>query len=119
MDLQPGKPKMPPSKPRKDEEREMRQAIVEDADKTESKDRDLAHGNGGIGSRKARGSKPRGLILFGKRERSRDKNGPDNTLGRGLRKFVLKPRACHRYIQASLRHDPEPLLDPDVLSKSK
>jgi hypothetical protein len=47
MALQSGKPKMPPSKPRKDEEREMRQAIVEDADKTESKDRNLAHGDGG------------------------------------------------------------------------
>jgi hypothetical protein len=47
MALQPGKPKMPPSKPRKDEDRETRQAIVEDADKTEGKDRDLVHGDGG------------------------------------------------------------------------
>jgi hypothetical protein len=47
MPLQLGKSKMPPSKPRKDEEREMRQAIVEDADKTEGKDRDLVHGDGG------------------------------------------------------------------------
>jgi len=31
----------------KDEERETRQAIVEDADKTEGKDRDLVHGDGG------------------------------------------------------------------------
>jgi hypothetical protein len=42
-----GKPKMPASKPRKDEERETRQAIVEDADKTEGKNRDLVHGDGG------------------------------------------------------------------------
>jgi hypothetical protein len=47
MALQLGKPKMPPSKPRRDEERETRQAIIEDADKVESKDRDLAHGDGG------------------------------------------------------------------------
>jgi hypothetical protein len=38
---------MPPSKPRQDEERETRKAIVEDADKTEGKDRDLVHGDGG------------------------------------------------------------------------
>jgi hypothetical protein len=38
---------MPASKPRKDEERETRQAIIEDADKTEGKDRDLVHGDGG------------------------------------------------------------------------
>jgi hypothetical protein len=44
MALQPGKPKMPASKPRKDE---GRQAIIEDADKTEGKDRDLVHGDGG------------------------------------------------------------------------
>lgn len=42
-----GKPRMPPSEPRRDREREMRQAIVEDADKTEGKDRDLEHGDGG------------------------------------------------------------------------
>jgi hypothetical protein len=47
MALQQGKPKIPPSKPRKDEDRETRQAIVEDADKTERKDRDLVHGDGG------------------------------------------------------------------------
>jgi hypothetical protein len=46
MPLQLGKPKMPPSKPRKDEERETRQAIVEDASKTE-KDPDLVNGDGG------------------------------------------------------------------------
>jgi hypothetical protein len=38
---------MPPSKPRKDEDRETRQAIAEDADETEGKDRDLVHGDGG------------------------------------------------------------------------
>ena len=37
MALQPGKPKMPPSKPRQDEERETPKAIVEDADKTEGR----------------------------------------------------------------------------------
>jgi hypothetical protein len=47
MSLKLGKPKMPPSEPRKDEEREMREAVVQDADKTESKDRDLVHGDGG------------------------------------------------------------------------
>jgi hypothetical protein len=47
MALQQGKPKMPPSKPRKDGERETRKAIVEDADKIEGKDRDLIHGDGG------------------------------------------------------------------------
>jgi hypothetical protein len=41
------KPKMPPSKQRKDDERKTRQAIIEDADKTEGKDRDLVHGDGG------------------------------------------------------------------------
>ena len=46
MSLKLGKPKMPPSEPRKDKEREMRQAVVEDADKTEGKDRDLVHGDG-------------------------------------------------------------------------
>jgi hypothetical protein len=47
MSLKLGKPKMPPSPPRKDEARKMRQAIVKDADKTEGKDRDLIHGDGG------------------------------------------------------------------------
>jgi hypothetical protein len=47
MSLKLGKPKMPPSEPRKDKEREVRQAVVEDADKTEGKDRDLVHGDGG------------------------------------------------------------------------
>jgi hypothetical protein len=47
MGLQQGKAKMPVSKPRKDEERETRQATIEDADKTDGKDRDLVHGDGG------------------------------------------------------------------------
>ena len=41
MSLKLGKPKMPPSEPRKDEERETREAVVQDADKTEGRDRDL------------------------------------------------------------------------------
>jgi hypothetical protein len=41
MALQLGKPKMPPRSP------ETRKAIVEDADKTEGKDRALVHGDGG------------------------------------------------------------------------
>jgi hypothetical protein len=47
MSLKFGKPKMPPSEPRTDKQREMRQAVVQDADKTEGKDRDLVHGDGG------------------------------------------------------------------------
>jgi hypothetical protein len=47
MSLKLGKPKRPPSEPRKDEQREMREAVVQDADKTEGKDRDLVHGDGG------------------------------------------------------------------------
>jgi hypothetical protein len=35
MSLKLGKPNMPPPEPRKDEEREMREAVVQDADKTE------------------------------------------------------------------------------------
>jgi hypothetical protein len=46
MSLKLGKPKMPPSEPRKDEEREMREAVVQDPNKTEGKDRDLVHGDG-------------------------------------------------------------------------
>jgi hypothetical protein len=38
---------LPGPKPRKDEERETQQAIVEDADETDGKDRDLVHGDGG------------------------------------------------------------------------
>jgi hypothetical protein len=44
MSLKLGKPKMPPSEPRKDEERE---AVVQNADKTEGRDGDLVHGDGG------------------------------------------------------------------------
>jgi len=47
MSLKPGLPKMPLSEPHKDERREMREAVVQDADKTEGKDRDLVHGEGG------------------------------------------------------------------------
>jgi hypothetical protein len=47
MSLKLGKPKMPPSEPRKDKQRETREAMVQDADKTEGKDRDLVHGDGG------------------------------------------------------------------------
>jgi hypothetical protein len=43
VSLKLGKPEMPPSKPRKDEERETREAVVQDADKTEGRDRDLVH----------------------------------------------------------------------------
>lgn len=38
---------MPPSHPRKDEERERRNAVVQDAGETGDKDRDLVHGDGG------------------------------------------------------------------------
>jgi hypothetical protein len=37
----------PPVQPRKDTERETREAVVEDAGKTEVDDRDLVHGEGG------------------------------------------------------------------------
>jgi hypothetical protein len=47
MSLKLGKLKMPPSEPRKDEERETREAVVQDADKTEDRDRDIVHGDGG------------------------------------------------------------------------
>jgi hypothetical protein len=42
-----GKPKTMSREERKDEERDMRHAVVEDADKTEGMDRDLVHGDGG------------------------------------------------------------------------
>ena len=46
---------MPPPEPRKDNEREMRQAIVEDADKIEDKDRDPCMAMAArLGSEKAR-----------------------------------------------------------------
>jgi hypothetical protein len=38
---------LPRTKPRRDEERDTQRAIVEDADKTDGKDRDLVHGDGG------------------------------------------------------------------------
>ena len=38
---------LPGPSPRTDKGREMRQAVVRDADKTEGKDRDLEHGEGG------------------------------------------------------------------------
>jgi hypothetical protein len=38
---------LPGPRPRKDKERDMQQAIAEDADKTEDADRDLVHGDGG------------------------------------------------------------------------
>ncbi len=38
---------LPGPEPRKDRDRDMRKAIVEDADKTEGADRDLVHGEGG------------------------------------------------------------------------
>jgi hypothetical protein len=47
MSLKLGKPNVPPSEPRKNKQRETREAIVQDADKTEGKDRDLVHGDGG------------------------------------------------------------------------
>ena len=36
-----------PSPERKDKERDIQQAIIEDSDKTEDTDRDLVHGDGG------------------------------------------------------------------------
>jgi hypothetical protein len=47
MSLKLGKPKMPPSELRKDEQREIRKAVVQDADKTGDNERDLVHGEGG------------------------------------------------------------------------
>ena len=38
---------LPGPEPRKDKERETREAIVKDADKTDGSDRDLVHGEGG------------------------------------------------------------------------
>ena len=38
---------IPGSPPRKDKAREMEQAIIEDADKSDGRDRDLEHGEGG------------------------------------------------------------------------
>jgi hypothetical protein len=47
MSIKLDKPEMPASEPQKDEERDMRKAVVEDADKRDGKDRDLVHGDGG------------------------------------------------------------------------
>jgi hypothetical protein len=38
---------LPDTKPHKDEERDTQNAIIKDADKTDGKDRDLVHGDGG------------------------------------------------------------------------
>jgi hypothetical protein len=38
---------LPGPKPRKEEEREIQNAVVEDADESDVKDRDLVHGEGG------------------------------------------------------------------------
>jgi hypothetical protein len=38
---------LPATKPRKDRERDTEQAIIKDADKTDGRDRDLVHGDGG------------------------------------------------------------------------
>jgi hypothetical protein len=38
---------LPGTKPNKDEERDTQNAIIKDADKTEGKDRDSVHGDGG------------------------------------------------------------------------
>jgi hypothetical protein len=46
MPLKLGKPKMAASALRKDKKREMREAVVEDAE-TEGEDHDLVHGDGG------------------------------------------------------------------------
>ena len=47
MSSTPPKAKLPASEPRKDRDRDTRDALVKDADKTEGKDRDLVHGDGG------------------------------------------------------------------------
>jgi hypothetical protein len=46
MSLKLGMAKMPVREPRDDKERDKQKAIVEDADKTEGKDRDAIHGDG-------------------------------------------------------------------------
>jgi hypothetical protein len=38
---------LPGTRPHKDEERDTQVAIINDADKTDGKDRDLVHGDGG------------------------------------------------------------------------
>jgi hypothetical protein len=47
MTVQLGKPKTPASKSGKDEERETREAAINDAARAEETDRDLLHGDGG------------------------------------------------------------------------
>ena len=48
---------MPPSPPRKDKARELREAVIEDADRTGVEDRDLVHGEDGtLGSAAAKTS---------------------------------------------------------------
>ncbi|MBR0868953.1 hypothetical protein JQ633_01175 [Bradyrhizobium tropiciagri] len=47
MSLKSSRPRLHPPKPPKDTERDMRSAVVKDADKSEDKDRDLVHGEGG------------------------------------------------------------------------
>lgn len=47
MSMKFGKPKLSPSEPRKDKEREKRNAVVQDAGETGDEDRDLVHGDGG------------------------------------------------------------------------
>ena len=46
--LAPNPPRnLPGAKPRNDEERDTRNAIIQDADKTDGNSRDLVHGDGG------------------------------------------------------------------------
>ena len=47
MSTKPGQTITPPTRPRKDTERETQEALVEDAGKTGVDDRDLVHGEGG------------------------------------------------------------------------
>jgi hypothetical protein len=47
MSTRPEQPNPPPAQPRKDTERETREAIVEDAGKADVDGRDLVHGEGG------------------------------------------------------------------------
>jgi hypothetical protein len=55
MSPKPDKPNTPSAEHRKDRERKMREAVVEDADKTEGAGRDLVHGDGGtLGSATAK-----------------------------------------------------------------
>jgi hypothetical protein len=47
MSPKPNQANQPPAQPRKDTERDTRDAVVADANKTEVEDRDLVHGEGG------------------------------------------------------------------------